>query len=53
MAKGVKTSKRKTRPIVTGHFEKISSGVFERYPEQITGLTEGTQGVLHRVGERP
>jgi len=34
-----------TRPIVVGHLEKISSGVFERYPEQITGLTEGTQGV--------
>jgi len=37
--------KRKSRPIVIGHLEKISSGVFERYPEQITGLTEGTQGV--------
>jgi len=38
-------TKRKSRPIVIGHLEKISSGVFERYPEQITGLTEGTQGV--------
>jgi len=37
--------KRRARPIVVGHLEKISSGVFERYPEQITGLTEGTQGV--------
>ena len=40
-----KKVKRKSRPIVIGHLEKISSGVFERYPEQITGLTEGTQGV--------
>ncbi len=40
-----KKSKRGARPIVVGHLEKISSGVFERYPEQITGLTEGTQGV--------
>jgi len=40
-----KKAKRRSRPIVTGHLEKISSGVFERYPEQITGLTEGTQGV--------
>ena len=40
-----KKAKRKSRPIVVGHLEKISSGVFERYPEQITGLTEGTQGV--------
>ena len=40
-----KQKTRKSRPIVIGHLEKISSGVFERYPEQITGLTEGTQGV--------
>jgi len=40
-----KKATRKSRPIVTGHLEKISSGVFEDYPEQITGLTEGTQGV--------
>ncbi|MBA7679263.1 hypothetical protein ES703_87550 [subsurface metagenome] len=40
-----KKATRKSRPIVIGHLEKISSGVFERYPEQITGLTEGTQGV--------
>ncbi len=40
-----KKIKRKSRAIVVGHLEKISSGVFERYPEQITGLTEGTQGV--------
>ncbi len=40
-----KKVKRGSRPIVVGHLEKISSGVFERYPEQITGLTEGTQGV--------
>ena len=44
MAKSKKKA-RKSRPIVIGHLEKISSGVFERYPEQITGLTEGTQGV--------
>lgn len=36
-----KKVKRKSRPIVVGHLEKVSSGVFERYPEQITGLTEG------------
>jgi hypothetical protein len=40
-----KKAKRAARPIVVGHLEKISSSVFERYPEQITGLTEGTQGV--------
>jgi len=40
-----KQSKRKSRPIVVGHLEKVSSKVFEDYPEQITGLTEGTQGV--------
>jgi len=40
-----KKVKRTSRAIVVGHLEKISSGVFERYPEQITGLTEGTQGV--------
>jgi hypothetical protein len=40
-----KKMKRRARAIVVGHLEKISSGVFEDYPEQITGLTEGTQGV--------
>ncbi len=33
-----KKGKRRARAIVVGHLEKISSRVFERYPEQITGL---------------
>lgn len=40
-----KKAKRTSRPIIRGHLEKISRRIFERYPEQITGLTEGTQGV--------
>ena len=40
-----KKAKRGTRPIVVGHLEKISSGIFERYPEQVTGLIKGNQGV--------
>lgn len=35
---GARKVKRASRPIVVGHLEKISSGIFERYPEQITGL---------------
>ena len=37
--------KNKSRPIVIGHLEKISSRMFERYPEQITGLVKQGQGV--------
>jgi hypothetical protein len=37
--------KHKSRPIVIGHLEKISSRMFERYPEQITGLVKQGQGV--------
>jgi len=40
-----KKVKRVTRPIVIGHLEKISSGVFERYPEQITAMIKGNYGV--------
>ena len=40
-----KKAKRGTRPIVVGHLEKIRSGIFERYPEQVTGLIKGNQGV--------
>jgi len=40
-----KKSKRKSRPIVAGHLEKISSRVFEDYPQQVTGLIKGGQGV--------
>ena len=40
-----KKAKRKSRPIVIEHLEKISSGVFERYPQQVTGLVKQGQGV--------
>jgi hypothetical protein len=40
-----KKGNRVTRPIVTGHLEKISSGVFEDYPQQVTGLIRQGQGV--------
>jgi len=40
-----KKKKRVSRPIVVGHLEKISSRIFERYPEQVTGLIEQGQGV--------
>ena len=40
-----KKVKRKSRPIVIEHLEKISSGVFERYPQQVTGLVKQGQGV--------
>lgn len=42
---GKKKVKRVTRSIVVGHLEKISSRIFERYPEQVTGLIKGNQGV--------
>ena len=40
-----KKVKRGSWPIVVGHLEKISSRMFERYPEQITGLVKQGQGV--------
>jgi hypothetical protein len=50
--------KTKSRPIVIGHLEKISSGVFERYRDEITRLIKHGQGVyvlyrrnkLHYIG---
>lgn len=38
-------AKRGSRPIVVGHLEKVSSGVFEEFPEQVTGLIKKGQGV--------
>ena len=40
-----KKKKRVSRPIVVGHLEKISSGIFEDYPQQVTGLIGHGQGV--------
>lgn len=40
-----KQVRRGSRPIVVGHLEKISSGVFEDFPEQVTGLIKKGQGV--------
>ena len=40
-----KKAKRGSRPIVVGHLEKISSGVFEDFPDQVTGLIKKGQGV--------
>ena len=40
-----KKATRKSRPIVIEHLEKISSGVFEGYPQQVTGLIKQGQGV--------
>ena len=36
---------RKSRPIVIGHLEKISSAVFERYQKEVTELVKQGQGV--------
>lgn len=41
----MRKAKCKSRPIVIGHLEKISSGVFEGYPQQVTGLIRQGQGV--------
>lgn len=38
-------SKRKSRSIVTGYLEKISSKVFDEYRKQITELIKGNYGV--------
>lgn len=40
-----KKTKRISRTIVVGHLEKISSGVFEDFPDQVTGLIKKGQGV--------
>jgi len=40
-----KKSKRKSRSIVTGYLEKISSKVFDEYRKQITELIKGNYGV--------
>jgi len=40
-----KKSKRKSRSIVTGHLEKISSKVFDQYRKQITEMITGNYGV--------
>jgi len=40
-----KKARRVTRSIVIGHLEKVSSVVFERYPEEVTGLIGQGQGV--------
>ena len=42
MAKKKKT-KRRARPIVIGHLEKISSKVFDRYRKQITDMIKGKE----------
>jgi len=40
-----KKSKRKSKSIVTGYLEKISSKVFDEYRKQITELIKGNYGV--------
>lgn len=40
-----KKIKRKSRPIVIGHLEKISSGVFDHYRKQIADMIKGNYGV--------
>jgi len=44
MAKAKKKA-RKSRPIITGHLEKIGSKVFDDYSSVITGLIKGHQGI--------
>ncbi|HUS88457.1 MAG TPA: hypothetical protein VMW91_03660 [Desulfosporosinus sp.] len=38
-------TKRVTRSIIQGHLERVGSGVFEKYLEEITDLITGNQGV--------
>ncbi|MHC4476782.1 MAG: restriction system modified-DNA reader domain-containing protein [Planctomycetota bacterium] len=45
MVRARKKSKRRVRPIVVGHLEKINSKVFDQYRKQITGLITGNYGV--------
>lgn len=40
-----KKSKHKSRPIVIGHLERVSSKVFDRYRKQITDMIRGNYGV--------
>ena len=44
MAKAKKKVK-KTKPIVIGHLEKVSSGIFDKYQKQITDMIKGRHGV--------
>jgi len=41
----VRKVKRKSRPIVIGHLEKVSSGIFDKYQSQITEMIKGHYGV--------
>lgn len=49
----------RTRPIVTGYIEKVSSAIFDKYRKEITDMTTGQQGIyalyrkdkLHNVGK--
>jgi len=41
----MKKESRKSRPIVIGHLEKVSSTVFDQYRKQITGMIKGNYGV--------
>ena len=40
-----KKAKRKPRPIVTGHIEKVGRGIFDKYQKQITDMIKGHQGI--------
>jgi hypothetical protein len=40
-----KKSKRKSRPIIRGHLEKISSRIFDQNRKQIAEIIEGHQGI--------
>ena len=44
MAKAKKKA-RKSRPIVIGHLEKVSRGIFGKYQKQITGMIKNYYGV--------
>ena len=44
MAKAKKKS-RKSKPIVIGHLEKVSRGIFDKYKKQITNMIKGHHGV--------
>jgi hypothetical protein len=35
----------RTRPIVTGYLEKVSSAIFDKYRKEITDMTMGQQGL--------
>ena len=40
-----KKSPRRSRPIISGHLEKVSSQVFGRYSRVITDMIKGHQGI--------